>query len=62
MKRITEYDNLYIIKNKTINKIVLMYWASSQKHKALFSSFDKASDALKNIKDDSNDEYEIIMI
>ena len=62
MRRITEYDNLFIIKNLTTNKIVLTYWASSQKHKALFSSYNKAVDALCNIKTDSTDEYEIITI
>lgn len=41
----TEYDKLYILRNPENGKIVLTYWASSQKHKALFSTRKKAEDA-----------------
>ena len=43
----TEYDKLYILRNPENGKIVLTYWASSQKHKALFSTRKKAEDANK---------------
>lgn len=43
----TEYNNLYILRNPENGKIVLTYWASSQKHKALFSSRKKAEEANK---------------
>ena len=41
----TEYEHVYILKNKDTNKYLLTYWASSQKHKALFSSRKKAEEA-----------------
>ena len=46
----TEYEHLYALRNKDTNKWVLTYWASSQKHKALFSTRKKAEDAVKCIK------------
>lgn len=46
----TEYEHLYALKNKDTGKWVLTYWASSQKHKALFSTRKKAEDAVNNIK------------
>lgn len=45
--RTTEYDKLYILRNPEDGNIVLTYWASSQKHKALFSTRKKAEDANK---------------
>ena len=41
----SEYNKLYILRNPEDGKIVLYYWASSQKHKALFSTRKKAEDA-----------------
>lgn len=46
-----EYDHLYALKNKDTGKWILTYLASSQKHKALFSTKNKAEDAVKNCKD-----------
>lgn len=43
----SEYNKLYILRNPEDGKMVLYYWASSQKHKALFSSRKKAEDANK---------------
>ena len=42
----SEYKHLYALKNKASGKFILYYWASSQKHKALFSSRKKAEEAL----------------
>lgn len=47
--RESEYEHLYALKDGATGKWVLFYWASSQKHKALFSSRQKAEDAVKNI-------------
>ena len=41
-----EYKHLYALKNKASGNFILYYWASSQKHKALFSSHKKAEEAL----------------
>ena len=43
----TQYEHLYILKDRDTNKWLLTYWASSQKHKALFSTRKKAEDALR---------------
>lgn len=45
--RTSEYEKLYGLRNKETGKLILFYWASSQKHKALFSSIEKAKDAAK---------------
>lgn len=47
--RESEYEHLYALKDGATGKWILFYWASSQKHKALFSSRQKAEDAVKNI-------------
>ena len=44
-----EYDHLYALKNKDTGKWILTYWASSQKHKALFSTRKKAEEASNNL-------------
>ena len=41
-----EYEHLYALKDKDAGMYLLTYWASSQKHKALFSSRKKAEDAV----------------
>lgn len=41
----SEYQKLYGLRNKQTGKLILYYWASSQKHKALFSTKGKAIDA-----------------
>ncbi len=45
--RTSEYKHLYALRNKSTGMYILYYWASSQKHKALFSSRKKAEDALR---------------
>ena len=45
----TEYEHIYALINKDTGKMIFTYWASSQKHKALFSTRKKAEDALENI-------------
>lgn len=45
--RTREYKHLYALRNKSTGMYILYYWASSQKHKALFSSRKKAEDALR---------------
>lgn len=44
---VTEYNKLYVLRNPENNKVVLTYWASSQKHKSLFSTRQKAEEANK---------------
>ena len=46
MKRGSVYEHLYALKDKETGGWILYYWASSQKHKALFSSRKKAEEAL----------------
>lgn len=50
--RTSEYKKLYGLRNNATGKLILFYWASSQKHKALFSSMEKAADAAVNISYD----------
>lgn len=45
--RTKEYEHLYALKDKDTGMYLLTYWASSQKHKALFSSRKKAEEALQ---------------
>lgn len=47
----TEYKTLYGILNPVTGCLALTYWASSQKHKALFSTRQKAEDALRWFKE-----------
>ena len=49
--RNSEYDVLYGLKDKTTGKLIHTYRASSQSHKALFSSRKKAEEALFWFKD-----------
>ena len=35
--RTSEYQKLFGLRNKETGKLILYYWASSQKHKAIFS-------------------------
>ena len=44
--RTKEYEHLYALKNNDTGMYLLTYRASSQKHKALFSSRKKAEEAL----------------
>ena len=48
--RTSEYEHLYALRNVETKKLLLYYWASSQKHKALFSTRKKAEEALTNIE------------
>lgn len=38
----SEYEQLFGLVNADTKKMVFYYWASSQKHKALFSTYAKA--------------------
>ena len=49
--RTTEYEHLYVFKNDLTGKFILTYWASSQKHKAIFSTYKKAVEASKYLDD-----------
>lgn len=44
--KISENKHLYALRNKSTGNFILYYWASSQKHKALFSTRKKAEEAL----------------
>ena len=48
--RTSEYDKLFVIRNLDTGKLILTYLASSQKHKAIFSTRQKAEDAISNIE------------
>ena len=48
----SEYKHLYVLRNKDTGNFLLYYWASSKKHKALFSSRKKAEEALRWFDDD----------
>ena len=50
--RASEYEKLYVLKNGLTGKLILYYWASSQKHKALFSSKMKAEEAAISVARD----------
>ena len=49
--RTTEYEHLYVFKNELTGKFILTYWASSQKHKAIFSTYKKAVEASRYFDD-----------
>lgn len=49
--RTTEYEHLYVFKNDLTGKFILIYWASSQKHKAIFSTYKKAVEASRYFDD-----------
>lgn len=52
MSRISEYQKLYGLRNKQTGKLILYYWASSQKHKAIFSTREKAEQAATDVARD----------
>lgn len=60
--RVSEYTTLYGLRNNTTGKLILYYWASSQKHKALFSTKAKAEEAAINVARDISGPVEIIII
>ena len=43
---------MYGLRNKETGKLILYYWASSQRHKALFATKGRAIDAAKWIDGD----------
>ena len=45
----SEYGTLYGLRNTATNKLFFYYWASSQKHKALFSTEKSAIKAAKKL-------------
>lgn len=60
MARISEYEKLYGLKNNTTGRLILYYWASSQKHKAIFSSREKAAQAAINVIHDIGPSVSIV--
>lgn len=55
----SEYKHLYVLRNKDTGNFLLYYWASSQKHKALFSARKKAEEALRWFDDDNIEVVEL---
>lgn len=60
--RTSEYQKLFGLRNKETGKLILYYWASSQKHKALFSTRAKAEEAAINVARDISGPVEIVEI
>lgn len=48
--RTSEHKKLYGLRNKENGKLIFCYWASSQCHKAIFSTREKAQIASKWIE------------
>lgn len=57
-----EYKTLYLLKNKETGNFIFNYRASSQLHKAVFSKYEHASDAARNISEEYNVEIEIVAV
>ena len=49
-----EDKHVYVLRNKDTEKYLLTYWVHCQNHKAIFSTFKKAEDAVKRIEDNTN--------
>lgn len=60
MARISEYQKLYGLRNNATGKLILYYWASSQKHKAIFSTREKAEQAAANVARDISTRIDIV--
>ena len=60
MARISEYKKLYGLRNAETKKLILYYWASSQKHKAIFSTREKAGQVAANIARDISTHIDIV--
>ena len=60
MARNTEYKKLYGLRNAETEKLILYYWASSQKHKAIFSTREKAGQAAASVARDISTRIEIV--
>ena len=58
--RTSEYKKLYGLRNNATGRLILYYWASSQKHKALFSSPEKAAAAAINVVRDIGSSVSIV--
>lgn len=56
--RTSEYETLFGLRNRKTGNLILYYWASSQKHKAIFSTRAKAIDAANCV----NGEIDIVEI
>lgn len=55
----TEYNSIFVLRNKATGKMILTYWASSQKHKAIFSTRKKAEEAVSMWLDNNIEIVEI---
>ena len=51
MKKVN-YEHVYLLKDKNTGSWIFTYWASSNKHKALFALKKTAQDAVNWLKDD----------
>ena len=56
----SEYQKLYGLRNKETGKLILYYWASSQKHKAIFSTREKAENAAAGVAHDISTSIDIV--
>ena len=56
----SEYKKLYGLRNAYTGKLILYYWASSQKHKAIFSTREKAGQAAASIAGDISARIDIV--
>lgn len=45
----SEYNHLFVLRNEVTGMRIFYYWASSQKHKALFGSYAKAKAAAESL-------------
>lgn len=57
-----EYGTLFLLKNKETGKFIFNYRASSQLHKGIFSKYEHAAEAAKNISDEYGTEIEIVAV
>lgn len=49
----SEYNNVYVLRNRETGRYIFRYCASSQYHKAIFSSRKRAEEVVKEFKDPS---------
>lgn len=49
----SEYNSVYVLRNRETGKYIFRYCASSQYHKAIFSSRKRAEEVVKEFEDPS---------
>lgn len=57
----TEYNSVFVLRNKVTDKMIFKYWASSGQHKAIFSSRKRAEKVISS-SFVNKDDIEIIEI